>query len=275
MKAQDLMEKVEECLSKLGDQVEKAKSSVEVLEYLKFMSRFHKYSFHNSFLIWLHFPQATQVAGFRTWQKLGRFVKKGEKGIPILAPCSYKETVTDEDGEEEEIRHTYFRVVYVFDVSQTDGEPLVEAPITASGDGNGLLPNLEQLARDKGIGVEYRALSGSHHGTSFGGRIEVDNRLDGAGKVAVIIHELAHELLHKGSRDLGRQQKEIEAEAVSFVVCSNFGIDSAAPNYLALWGSDKEKIAESFQRVHQVVVEIIQSLESDHSQVNLKVTAAR
>ena len=264
MKATELIKEIESRLKELGVRTGEARSSAEVTRYLKFMSLFHRYSFHNTLSIWLHCPHASQVAGYKTWQKLGRFVKKGERGIPILAPCIVKRTVLDEDGNEEEVEHIFFKVVYVFDVSQTEGAPLPEAPITASGDGRGLLPILEEIVKDKGIACEYRALHGDHHGTSYGGRIEIDDRLDEAGKVSVITHELAHELLHRDPESTGltREQKETEAEAVAFVVCSHFGIETASANYLALWEVDPEKIIEAFQRVHRIAAEIIETIEA-------------
>lgn len=264
MKATELIKEIESRLKELGVMTGEARSSAEVTRYLKFMSLFHRYSFHNTLSIWLHCPHASQVAGYKTWQKLGRFVKKGERGIPILAPCIVKRTVLDEDGNEEEVEHIFFKVVYVFDVSQTDGAQLPEAPIIASGDGRGLLPILEEIVKDKGIACEYRTLQGDHHGTSYGGRIEIDDRLDEAGKVSVITHELAHELLHRDPESAGltREQKEIEAEAVAFVVCSHFGIETASANYLALWEVAPEKIIEAFQRVHRIAAEIIETIEA-------------
>ncbi|NPV81770.1 MAG: ImmA/IrrE family metallo-endopeptidase [Firmicutes bacterium] len=264
MKPTELVREIESRLKDLGVMTKKARSSAEVIEYLKFMGHFHRYSFHNTLSIWLHCPHASQVAGYKTWQKLGRFVKKGERGIPILAPCIVKRTIVDEGGNEEEVAHTSFKVTYVFDVSQTDGKPLPEAPITASGDGRGLLPILEEIAKGKGIACEYRTLHGDHHGTSYGGRIEIDDRFDEAGKVSVITHELAHELLHRGPEGAGltREQKEIEAEAVAFVVCSHFKIESSSANYLALWEIVPEKIVEAFQRVHRIAAEIIETVEA-------------
>ena len=265
MKATELVREIESHLKELGVMTREARSSAEVTQYLKFMSLFHRYSFYNTLSIWLHCPHASQVAGYRTWQKLGRFVKKGERGIPILAPCIVKRTVVDEDGNEDEIEHIFFKVVYVYDVSQTDGAPLPKAPTVASGDGRGLLPILEEIViKDKGIACEYRTLRGDHHGTSYGGRIEIDDRLDEAGKVSVITHELAHELLHRDPEGAGltREQKEIEAEAVAFVVCSHFGIETASANYLALWEVAPEKIIEAFQRVHRTAAEIIETIEA-------------
>jgi antirestriction protein ArdC len=266
MKAQELVKEIEARLKDLGEQTAEARHSNAIAEYLAFVSQFHRYSFYNTLSIWFHCPEATRVAGYIKWKALGRHVKRGEKGIPILAPCPIKKKVEDETGEEKDaIVQTLFKVVYVFDVSQTEGDPLPEAPITPSGDSKGLLPAVEKLAKDRGIVLEYRAMAGSHHGTSFGGRIEIDGRLDEAGKVAVIIHELAHEELHHEAGEQGErlssQTMEIEAEAVSFVVCTHFGIETAAPNYLALWKATPDKIIEAFNKIHTIAASMVESIE--------------
>ena len=263
MNAKELVNEIEQRLEDLAARTQAAKTSKEVLDYLQFMGRFHRYSFHNTLSIWLHCPHATQVAGYATWKKLGRFVKKGERGIPILAPCPVRRVAADEEDQEREEQFVYFKVVYVFDVSQTDGKPLPEAPITTTGDGRGLRPVVERLARELGIDFAYKPLHGSHHGTSFGGRVEIDERLDEAGKVSVMIHELAHELLHRGPdrNEISRDQRETEAEAVSFIVCSHFGIETEAPNYLALWDATAETITQAFQRVQKTAAEMIDRME--------------
>lgn len=263
MKTGELIEQIESRIKELATRTEEAKVSEEVTQYLEFLSRFHRYSLHNTMSIWIHCPQATHIAGYKAWQKLGRYVRKGEKGIPVFAPCT--QAVPDPDDAGEKIRKVIgYKIVYVFDVSQTEGKPLPKAPIVAQGDGSELLPMLEGIASDLGIGLEYRAMSGSHHGTSYGGRIEVDSELDDAGRASVIVHELAHELLHKGPDRmlLSSRQRETEAESTAYVVCSHFGLDSAAPNYLALWAAKPEQILEAFQRIRDVAASIIDMIEA-------------
>lgn len=105
-------------------------------------------------------------------------------------------------------------------------------------------------------------MRGSHHGTSFGGRIEVDARLDEGDKVAVILHELAHELLHQNERSASRQQEELEAEAVAYVVSSHFGLKAASANYLALWDIPSDQITDVFKSIHSVAIRLIQDIET-------------
>lgn len=265
MKASDLIKDVESSLEDLATLTEEAKRSEEVLAYLDFTSKFHNYSFYNTLSIFFHCPTATHVAGFATWKKLGRHVRKGERGIPILAPCFKRKSEVDEEDADEKII-SFFRVVYVFDVSQTEGEELPEAPITANCSDKGLLPILEEIVEKRGVSLSYKTLTGSHHGTSYGGQIDVDDRLESGGKVAVIIHELAHELLHQNGRRVSRKQAETEAEAVSYVVSAYFGLKTASANYLALWNVPKDQITDSFQHIHQVAVELIRDIQSSLNQ---------
>lgn len=261
MNTSDLLKEVELGLSKLATLTDEARNSEEVLAYLKFMAQFHGYSFHNTVSIYIHYPTATHVAGFAAWKKLGRHVRKGEKGIPILAPCFVKKVKqNDEDDVKKSI--AFFKVVYVFDVSQTDGDPLPEAPITATSGDEGLLPMLEQVVAQHGVELTYKTMRGTHHGTSFGGRFEVDARLDEGGKVAVILHELAHELLHQKERSDSRRQEELEAEAVAFVVSSHFGLETSSANYLALWHVPADQITDVFQSIHSVAIGLISDIQT-------------
>jgi len=264
MKTGELMDQIESRIKELATRTEEAKASEEVMQYLRFLSRFHRYSLHNTMAIWIHCPLATHVAGYKAWQKLGRQVLRGQTGIPIFAPCTQAVSEIEGEGEKKVRKVIGYKIVYVFDVSQTEGKPLPKAPIVAQGDGSALLPVLEGIAFDLGIGLEYRAMSGSHHGTSYGGSIDVDSGLDDAGKASVIIHELAHELLHKGPDRmlLSSRQRETEAESIAYVVCTHFGLDSAAPNYLALWAAKPEQILEAFQRIKDVAASLIDMIEA-------------
>ena len=262
MKSHELILEIEKRLASLAVETEKAKASTVILDYLKVMATFHQYSFHNTLAIYTYCPHATHVAGFTAWKKLGRYVKRGERGIPILAPCPVRKKQDCNRDSDDLQAPLYFKVVYVFDVSQTEGKPLPEAPITATGSDQGLLCALERIAYNHSIQLEYKALTGSHHGTSFGGRIEIDARLEPAGKVAVIVHELAHEFLHRGSdrKTMSHRQRELEAEATAFVVCSHFGIESSSANYLALWDVPPDDIIASFQRIHRIAMQMIHEI---------------
>jgi len=238
---------------------EAARSEV-MKKYLETCAKFHCYSACNQMLIMLSHPDASQVAGFVTWKKLNRFVRRGEKGIPILAPCVYKK---DPDSEESPKVVKGFRVVYVFDISQTDGEDLPPEPDWKSPQKNlELQDHLIKFAESRQVQVWTREQRGEVQGSSAGGVIELSPE---AG-TKTLIHELAHELLHHGPDkfELTRQNKELEAEAVAFVVASHFGLaDLASPNYLALWDADSNKILERMDRIRDTATEIIRGVEPE------------
>jgi antirestriction protein ArdC len=145
----------DEALSRLMEALEAGRSEV-LKTYLAVMARFHRYSWGNALLIASQHPEATRVAGFHAWRKLGRYVRKGEKGIIILAPMvGRKRRAEDEElAEDEQTRVFGFRAAYVFDVSQTEGEPLPEFA-TVKGDPQEYTERLKQFVADQEIALEY------------------------------------------------------------------------------------------------------------------------
>ena len=151
MNREEIQKRVELAYEELAKALMAGKSET-LIEYLKMCSRFHHYSFGNCILIYFQKPDATQVAGFNKWRELNRFVRKGEKGIAILAPMTRKRVIEEErDGktEAQEVRAlSGFRVVFVFDVTQTDGEPLPEFA-TSHGEPGELIPQMESVIRER------------------------------------------------------------------------------------------------------------------------------
>ena len=141
-------EKRAELVARLRQGIEEVKDSDRFKDYLRFTAAFHSYSFHNCMLIWCQRPDATQVAGFRSWLKLGRYVRRGEKGISILAPMPWKKT--DEENEEV-LSGINFKVVHVFDVIQTEGADLPTLTTTLAGDAEELVARLYTVAEDEGL----------------------------------------------------------------------------------------------------------------------------
>ena len=189
--------------------------------YLATMSCFHRYSLHNMMLIPLQKPTASRVAGFHTWQKLGRFVKKGEKGIVILAPLVRHKPVVQEVQVEEVTPMLYgFRATYVFDVTQTEGRDLPDIG-RVLGEPKAYLTRLVKLVLESGIALDYSVEIGPAFGTSPGSKITLLPGMDPAREFSTLVHELAHELLHRTERrkNTTRSMRETEAEAVSHVVC--------------------------------------------------------
>lgn len=256
----------------LVKKTEDRKNSAEMQDYLDFMAKFHHYSYHNSFLIWISNPKATLVKGFRQWNEVNRYVRRGEHGIAILAPMFRKVKKTDEQGkeldEEEEIL-TYFRVVYVFDVSQTDGEQLPSVDICKAEGNRPILNELIKFASEKGITISFAEMQGQRYGVSSGKKIELDSRLDVMQQSGVAIHEIAHELLHRSaespqflSREITREMMETEAETVAYTVAKYFGITLNSETYLSIWQPEPKRILDTFKRIHKTISEIISGVES-------------
>ena len=257
-KANELHLKIHEHLQELAQATDEAKQSEQMQRYLDFCSKLHSYSLGNIWLIMLAKPEATFVAGFHKWKSMGRWVRKGERGIPILAPVLIKQE--DQDGIE--TKHLVgFKVVYVFDVSQTDGEPLPPEPDWKSPEKNiELNQKLIQYAERQGMSVSFNNLPMDIQGVSKGGAIEID--LSAGTKT--IIHELAHELMHKEVDFLqnSRAIKELEAESVAYVVSRYFGIENLnSPNYIACMDVTSDDIYTQMENIRNTANQIITAID--------------
>lgn len=255
---------VEQSFEGLAEALDAGRSD-QLRAFLAAMARFHKYSFQNVMLILSQRPDATHVAGFHTWRSLGRAVRKGEKGIAIFAPMMLKAKAEDPSraapGEEPE-KVLRFRVVHVFDISQTDGEPLPDLD-RVQGDVSGVLPRLETIVAAHGIGLSEEELGGAD-GVSRGGSIALRPGLEPAQRFGVLVHEFAHELLHKTEADKrpSKTVRETEAEAVAHVVCDAMGLEtgSAAADYITLYSGDRELLMASLDRIQKTACRIIEGL---------------
>ncbi len=260
----------DDAITRLAEALDQGRSDA-MREYLGTMSRFHRYSFGNVLLIAAQRPDATHVAGFRKWLELERSVMKGEKGIAILAPMVRKargDTSPEEgagEGEAPEPGKVIrgFRVVYVFDVKQTEGKPLPEFARVA-GDPGAHLDRLKDLTTGKGIKLEYAPDLGGAYGMSSGGTIHLLEGQSSAEEFSVLAHELAHEMLHWQDRENAgdKRQRETEAEAVAFVVTSACGLDTgtAASDYIQLYRGGRETLAASLGRIQKTASEILATL---------------
>ena len=248
-----------DALNKLAALLDEGHSD-RLTELLKTMARFHKYSWHNVFLIAAQCPTATRVAGFQTWRSLGRFVRRGEKGIAILAPLVGRRHADATDDDSKAI--VGFRAVHVFDIAQTDGQPLADIA-EATGDPGDRTTTLRTAITERGISVEYADELGGALGTSAGGRIQILNGLSPASEFVVLAHEFAHELLHRNSeRPASRDVRELEAEAVAFVVgeAVGLGVAEAARDYVQLYRGDREALAASLDRIQRASVVILSAI---------------
>ena len=261
-KTQDLTDKINESITALCAETDAAKQNETYRAWLRTLSRFYSYSFNNWLLIYTQRPDATRVAGFQTWKSLGRFVKKRERGIRIFAPI-LRRVEEEKNGITEQVsRPVGFRSIAVFALEQTDGEPLPEINSNASEGGEELLPRLEAATAALGIKLIYQAIPGAAEGLSRGGVIEIEETLAIAARCGVLAHELAHELLHKENRkDTTRQQRELEAESVSFAVLAHYGLHAESRFYLASYGVTAEMLTDSLQTISQTAKRIINTIE--------------
>ena len=273
MKREEAIKLVQSGFEQLESALKEGKSD-DLMKYLTTMSRFHNYSFRNLVMIWSQREDATKVAGFRAWQKLGRMVKKGEKGIAIFAPMPFKQkeknegkrirTDKNERKSDEEVTMMGFKVVHVFDISQTEGDPLPE-PSKVTGEVGANLERIQRVAVDSGIELKFEQLDGAH-GYSVGGKVVIDQSLSDAEKFQTIAHELAHERLHQGERKAvaTKTVKETEAEAVGFIVSQAFGLDSMThcADYIQLYDGNADTLRESLSHIQKTAQWIIESINA-------------
>ncbi len=269
-KAKEWRKRIDDHVDALAKAVDDVRASESFKRFLDVQAKFHRYSWHNTMMIFMQKPDASQVAGFNTWKKIGRFVRKGERGIMIFAPMTFQskdakgEIELDENGKA--VRGMTFRPVHVFDASQTDGEPLpsVDVP-TVEAVADDLLGKLARVTERRTIALTFKAIDGGAFGASMKGAIEIDNRHSTGQQAKTLAHELAHEALHwdiKGT--FTRSVAELEAEAVAYVVCAHFGLDVQlrSSRYIALWDGDSKGLRGSLDRIAKTAREIIDDAEA-------------
>ncbi|QLC35456.1 DUF955 domain-containing protein (plasmid) [Halarchaeum sp. CBA1220] len=291
-RSESMTETIEAWVEDLITHVEEARGSEAFQEWLEVQSRFHDYSYRNTLLITLQCPEATRVAGYRAWQEeFDRHVQEGESAIWIWAPiiakqcpecgnsssyheqsdCEYDETPPEEWSE----GLVGFRPASVFDVSQTEGEPLPELETAATGDAGDLVTVLEDAAVE--LDVEVRIVDADEwiHGQVEGickprrvdeqPLVAVRDRANEADLAVTLVHELAHALLHGAISDpLARSEQELEAEAVAYIVGRHYGLDTSNSSfYLAAWaGDDPEAIRERLGRISRTAEQLIDVVDS-------------
>ncbi len=256
MKLEDINNKTKDAVNYLVQSLESGQSDV-LTQYLAAMARFHTYSFGNVMLIARQKPDATNVAGIRTWNSLGRFVKRGEKGILILAPMIGKnlkknqEAEQSEDAKQPESKLFGFRAVYVFDITQTEGKEL-PALTDVQGDVSGYRERLFKFVEAQGVELNYSEQIGP---------AKLLLGMQPAEEFSTLVHEIAHEMLHRGDRRTltTKQVRETEAEAVAFVVCQAVGLEtgSASQDYIQVWHGDANLLRESLEAVQQSAAVIL------------------
>ena len=282
-----------EKLSEITDSIERGIkelfASDKYKQYLQTMSRFHRYSVNNQMLIFMQKPDASLVAGFNKWKdSFGRNVKRGEKGIKIIAPAPYKKKIEkekldpdtklpllDENGqpikEEKEVNVSTFKVVSVFDVSQTEGKPLPEISSDLSESVEHYDAFMEAIKRSSPVPIDFMPIkSGADGYFSYDKqRITLRESMSETQTVCAAIHEVAHSKLHNYARKAyetedqvkDRRTEEVEAESIAYAVCAYFGIETSENSfgYLASWSSDKElkELKSSLEIINKTSSELI------------------
>ncbi|QDQ99488.1 DUF1738 domain-containing protein (plasmid) [Tomitella fengzijianii] len=248
----------------IAEQVEQFRDSDQWRKFLQFAQAFHAYSLNNVMLIMAQQPAATQVAGFRKWQQLGRQVRKGERAIKIFGYSTKKITEDDGNGDETERRITIFPVLSVFDISQTDpiegADTVVTSPATAltGDDPAGIAAAVTDYITGEGWTITRETIAGSAYGytTPHNRRIVVEQNISAAQAAKTTIHETAHALMHadlkSGEYVAHRGLCETEAESVAYIVAGICGLDTASYSvgYVASWtDGDTDMIRETAARV--------------------------
>lgn len=263
-KIEERKAKAEALQASITEQVEALRDSAEWVKMLDFMTKFHAYSAKNMILILSQYPDATQVAGFRKWQELGRQVRKGEKSLKIFGYREIKRTEEDATtGEEKEIKKAIFPMVSVFDISQTDPVD-AEAPnystpaqkLAGDFDGNAaaVTEQVTAFLTGKGWNVTHEPITGAANGyTTTDGtrRVVIEEALEPAQAAKTILHEAGHVLLH--SEQSGEEYAahrgiwETEAESVAYVTAGMFGLDTSGYSigYVAHWSEGDTEMIEA------------------------------
>jgi hypothetical protein len=261
---------IRENVQYLSQQLE-AGHSEALTAFLDAMAHFRNYSFGNVLLIARQRPSASHVAGMRAWNELGRRVKRGEKGIAILAPMigknRKKQEVESEESGENKTALLGFRRVFVWDEAQTEGAPLPSLGET-TGEVGKYLDHLREFVSSRGIALEYSEDIAPALGVSYGGRIALLPGQTKPEEFTALVHETAHEFLHKTERRTATTKtvRETEAEAVAFVVSKAIGLNAqTSASYIQLYHGNADLLMESLEVVQQTASVILSAIQTEES----------
>jgi len=266
MKVEEVKQLTNKALEELVATLESGHSE-SLTAYLKTMSLFSKYSLNNLFLIARQRPDARRVAGFHTWRKLGRYVRKGEKGIAIIAPLVRRKSDECEHSDEERVL-AGFKVAHIFSEEQTDGEALPELG-TVTGDPSAYFNRLTKYIAEENIALEYSDEIAPAKGMATRGKITLLPGQTPAELLATLAHETAHALMHFSERraETTKRIRETEAEAVAFVICNAISLETgtASADYIGLYAGDAKLLMESLEYVQQTANRILTAIAPGNS----------
>ena len=299
-------DRMREIVDSIENGIKELFESDKYRQYLSTMSRFHHYSVNNTMLIYMQRPDATHVAGFNKWRdQFGRNVLKGEKGIRIIAPTPYKKKVEeiktdpetnapvlDADGkaiiEEKEIRIPMFKVVSVFDVSQTAGKPLPQLAADLSGNVQQYEVFMEALRRASPVPMEIKPVARDTDGffSIKAQSITIRAGMSEVQTVCAAVHEIAHAKLHDYEHmteladdgetilvpgEKSRNTEEVEAESISYAVCQYYGIETGENSfgYIATWSKGKElkELRASLETINKTASELITDIDRHFAEI--------
>ena len=299
-------DRMREIVDSIENGIKELFESDKYRKYLATMSRFHRYSVNNTMLIYMQRPDATHVAGFNKWRdQFGRNVLKGEKGIRIIAPTPYKKKVEeiktdpetnapvlDADGkaiiEEKEIRIPMFKVVSVFDVSQTAGKPLPQLAADLSGNVQQYEVFMEALRRASPVPMEIKPVARDTDGffSIKAQSITIRAGMSEVQTVCAAVHEIAHAKLHDYEHmteladdgetilvpgEKSRNTEEVEAESISYAVCQYYGIETGENSfgYIATWSKGKElkELRASLETINKTASELITDIDRNFAEI--------
>ena len=299
-------DRMREIVDSIENGIKELFESDKYRQYLSTMSRFHRYSVNNTMLIYMQRPDPTHVAGFNKWRdQFGRNVLKGEKGIRIIAPTPYKKKVEeiktdpetnapilDADGkaiiEEKEIRIPMFKVVSVFDVSQTSGKPLPQLAADLSGNVQQYEVFMEALRRASPVPMEIKPVARDTDGffSIKAQSITIRAGMSEVQTVCAAVHEIAHAKLHDYEHmteladdgetilvpgEKSRNTEEVEAESISYAVCQYYGIETGENSfgYIATWSKGKElkELRASLETINKTASELITDIDRHFAEI--------
>jgi len=263
----------QEAIQKLEQGVKEIFTSEKYEEFLITYSKFHKYSINNSILILMQRPDATNIASFQTWKKLGRQINKGEKGIKVLVPIPYKyeKEVESKTGDKEviELSGTSFRVGNVFDISQTSGKELPKLTTDLKEYSADIELAIDAVARTSKVPVRFES-DMPHDKKGYysinNKEIVINDNMSDTQTFKTLIHEIAHSKIHaKDLKKYNAHEREVQAESVAYVVCNTYGIDTSEYSfgYIAGWSSNKEmsELKESLSIIQDCSSEMIKNID--------------
>lgn len=276
-------EEIRKILDDLSTKVAAMKNSDNYVEWLNGLAKFHNYSVNNTLLILLQNPKATTVASYKTWQEMGRKVKRGEHGMVILVPvrCKTNQFIEvddiDPDTDEEITRKVQlaklrFKKGYVFDVAQTEGKEIPKICHVVNGyvkNGNMMLAAIKNFSDVPIKFSDMKGMSKDCYGffSPAEREITVRNNTTPAQRIKTVIHEVAHSMLHADiDCKFTREEKETQAESVSYAVCKHYGLDTSdySIGYLAGWsnGKDNRELKNGMELIQKTANEIINGIDA-------------